>query len=62
MPTLTVGAHYDLLKDNPDGSKTLVQSSRPCPVCLRSTAGSAVIPMDTDDGERLVHLTCKELA
>lgn len=56
MATLTIGAHYDLFKDDEDtGEKILVATSRKCESCGEPLVGP-VVPVD---GDRQIHLKCK---
>lgn len=54
LPGLRVSAHYDLFKDDVDGKRMLVQTSRRCHVCGKPLIG-AVVPVD---GDRQVHIEC----
>jgi hypothetical protein len=56
MPGMRLGAHYDLFKNGDNGEKILVNTSRRCHVCGEKLLG-AVVPVD---GDRLVHVHCKE--
>jgi hypothetical protein len=55
MPTLRVGAHYDLYRDDPtSGQRILVSTSRACHVCGQPLTG----PVVPAGGDRQVHVTC----